>query len=87
MLHRIHQLLAELGDRNRVILPARALRIALIAERRKLVDRDARDRVRVLEGEEETPLRALVGPALGDVHAVEEDLALGDLVGGVPHQA
>ena len=48
--------------------------------------RHARDRVRVLEGEEEAPLRALVGAHLGDVLAVEEDLPLGDLVGRVAHQ-
>ena len=39
--------------------------------------------MRVLEREEEPLLRALVGPGLGQVLAVEEDLALGDLVGGV----
>ena len=32
-------------------------------------------------------LRALVGAELGDVVAVKEDLALGDLVGGWPMSA
>ena len=38
-------------------------------------DGHARNRVRVLEREEEALLRALVGPGLGEVLAVEEDLA------------
>ena len=45
--------------------------------------RHARDRVRVLEREEEALLRPLVGAGLGEVLAVEQDLALGDLVGGM----
>jgi hypothetical protein len=40
----------------------------------------------VLEGEEEPALRALVGFHLDEVLAVEEDLALGDLVRRVAHQ-
>ena len=39
--------------------------------------------MRVLEREEEPLLRALVGAGLGHVLAVEQDLALGDLVGGM----
>ena len=66
--------------------PFAALRFALIALRRKLVTVTPGNRVRVLEGEEEAPLRALVGPELGDVVAVEQDLALGDLVGRMAHQ-
>jgi hypothetical protein len=42
--------------------------------------------VRVLEREEEAALRAFVGAELRHVLAVEEDLALGDLVGGMAHQ-
>ncbi len=42
--------------------------------------------MRVLEREEEAALGALVGLELEDALAVEEDLALGDLVGGVAHQ-
>ena len=42
--------------------------------------------MRVLEREEEAALRALVRPELGDVLAVEEDLALGHLVGRVAHE-
>ena len=40
---------------------------------------------RVLEGHEEAHAGALVGVGLGDVLAVEEDLALGDLEAGVAH--
>ena len=40
----------------------------------------------ILEREEEAALRALVGAELGQVLAVEEDLALGDLVRGVAHE-
>ena len=60
--------------------PVAALRFALIALRRKLVTVTPGNRVRVLEREEEAALRALVRPELGDVLAVEEDLALGHLV-------
>ena len=42
--------------------------------------------MRVLEGEEEPELRALVGAQPADVLAVEERLAAGDLVGRVAHQ-
>ena len=42
--------------------------------------------MRVLEGEEEAALRALVRTELRQVLAVEEDLALGDLVRGMTHE-
>ena len=42
--------------------------------------------MRVLEREEQTALRPLVRAELGHVVAVEEDLALGHLVGRVAHQ-
>jgi hypothetical protein len=42
--------------------------------------------VRILEGEEEAALRALVRAELDEVLAVEEDLTVGDLVRRVPHQ-
>ncbi len=48
-------------------------------------DRHARNRDRVLEGEEEAELRALVRLHLDDVLSVEENLAVGDLVGRVSH--
>ena len=87
VLHRGEEVRAELGDRHRVVLAA-VTRLALRVDRaaQEARDRDARDRVRVLEGQEEPALRALVGPQLDEVLAVEQDLALGDLVGRVPHQ-
>ena len=48
-------------------------------------DRDARDLGRVLEGQEQAELRALVGRELRDVLALEQDLALGDRVAGPAH--
>ena len=42
--------------------------------------------MRILEGEEEAFLRALVGAGLDDVLAVEEDAALRDHVGRVAHE-
>ena len=42
--------------------------------------------MRVLEGEEEAALRALVGPHVDDALAVEQDVAPGDLVGGMAHE-
>src|SRR5438876_330659 len=48
--------------------------------------RHARDRLRVLEGEEEAGLRARVCLHVDQVLAVEEDLALGDLVTRVAHE-
>ena len=42
--------------------------------------------MRVLEGEEEAALRALVGAHLRHVLAVEEQAPLGDLVGRVAHE-
>ena len=86
-VHRGEQLLAELRDRDRVVLAA-VPRLADRVDRGAQEARDghARDRVRVLEREEEAALRALVGAELDEVLAVEEDLALGDLVGRVAHQ-
>ena len=87
MLHRGEQVGAELLDRDRIVLAVvggLALRVDRAAEEAR--DGDARDRVRVLEGEEEAALRALVGAQLEDRLAVEPDVALGDLVGRVTHQ-
>ena len=86
-LHRGEDLGAELLDRDRVVLAA-VPRLADRVDRapQEARHRHARDRVRVLEGEEEALLRALVGAGLDDVLAVEQDLALGDLVGRVAHQ-
>ena len=47
---------------------------------------DAGDRVRILEREEEAALGALVGRELGDVVAVEDDPAVGDLIAGMAHE-
>ena len=87
VLHRREQLGAELLHGDRVVLAA-VRRLALRVDRaaQEARDRDARDRVRVLEREEEALLGALVGPQLGHVLAVEQDLALRDLVGRVAHQ-
>jgi hypothetical protein len=51
-----------------------------------LGDGDAGDRDRILERHEQAGAGALVRLGLGDVLAVEEDLALGDLEVGMPHQ-
>ena len=87
LLHRLHQVLAELGDLDRVVdavVPRLAQRVDRRAQEGR--DGDAGDRVRVLEGEEEAAGGALVGAHLGHVLAVEEDLPLGDLVAGMAHQ-
>src|SRR3954453_5523125 len=66
---------AELLDVDRVLLAARVDR-----HPQEVGDRDAGDGDRVLEGEEETRVRAVLGVGLGDVLALEADRALGDLV-------
>src|SRR5439155_9010972 len=78
VLHRREQVIAELGDRDGVLLTAGA-RLAQRIERRaqEARHRDPRDRVRVLEREEETELCSLVGAQLGDLATVEQSLALG----------
>ena len=87
LLHGREQVRPELGNRNRIVLAA-ARRLAVRVDRAPQEARhgDARDRVRVLEREEEAALRTLVGAELGQVLAVEEDLALGDLVRGMTHE-
>ena len=84
-VHLGEELLAELRDRHRVV-DAAVARLAHGVDRlaQEVRDGDARDRVRVLEREEEPGLRALVGAGLGDVVAVEQDLPLGDHVGRMP---
>ena len=42
--------------------------------------------MRVLEGKKEPALRAFVGAELGQVLAVEQDLALGHLIRGMAHE-
>ena len=86
VVHLREELLAELRDRDRVV-DAAVPRLADGVDRAAQEARHghAGDRVRVLEGEEEAALRALVRPQLRHVLAVEEDLALGDLVGRVAH--
>ena len=72
VLHRREQLGAELLDRDRVLLAAvRGLALRVDRAAQEARHGDARDRVRVLEREEEAPLRPLVGPELHDRLAVE----------------
>jgi hypothetical protein len=87
LLHRGGQLLAELGDLDRVVLAAR-LRLAHGVDGRAEEARHghARNGVGILEGEEEAALGALVRLELQDRLAVQEDVALGDLVGRVAHE-
>jgi hypothetical protein len=74
----------ELLDGDRVVDAARArLADGVDGRAQEVGHGHAGDRVRVLEGEEEPALRALVGGRLGDVLAVEADPAAGDPVGRV----
>ena len=79
-LDRVLQLGAELLHLDRL------LALGVDRHAQEVRDRDAGDRDRVLEGEEQARLGALVRLGLGDVLALEGDRALGDLVGGVPEQ-
>ena len=87
LLHRRGQLLAELGNLDRVVLAA-VPRLADGVDRgaKEAGDGHAGHGVRVLEREEEAALRALVRPHLEDRLAVQEDVALGDLVGRMAHE-
>ena len=87
LLERGVEPLAELGDLDRVVLTAR-LRLAdgVDGGAEEAGHGHAGHGVRVLEGEEEAALRALVRPQLEDAFAVEEDVALGDLVARVAHE-
>ena len=81
-LHRGEELLAELRDRHRALLATvRCLALRVDRAAQEARDGHARDRVRVLERQEEAALGALVGAHLHQVGAVEQDLATGDLVG------
>ena len=64
-----------------------AARLAVGVDRHPQVlgDGHAGDRDRVLEGHEQAGARALLGVGLGDLLAVEDDLALGDLERRVAH--
>ena len=87
VLHRSEELRAELLHRDRVVLAAvRGLALRVDRAAQEARHRHARDRMRVLEREEQPALRTLVGPHLEDRLAVEQDVALGDLVGGMAHQ-
>ena len=79
MLDGVRELRAELLDADRL------LAAGVDRQAQEVGDRYAGDRDRVLEGEEEAELGALVRGHLDDVLAVEEDLALGHLVVGVAH--
>ena len=86
-VHLREDLLAELGNRDRIVLAA-VLRLADRVDRaaQEARDRHAGDGVRVLEREEEAALGALVCLELEDALAVEQDVALGDPVGGMAHE-
>jgi hypothetical protein len=68
-------------------MAASTARLAVGVEHRAQIlgDGHARYRHGVLEGHEQAHPRALVGVGLGDVLAVEDDLALGHLEVGVAH--
>src|SRR3954471_14666263 len=74
---------AELLQRDRVLAALLTVRVHDRAQ--VLRDGHARYRDRVLERHEQAGAGALVGIGLGDVLALEEDLPLGDLEVGVPH--
>ena len=82
-LHRGLDGLAELLQRDRLLAARRAVRVEDHAQ--VLRGRHARDGDGVLEGHEQAGDGALVGVGLGDVVAVEEDLALGDVEVRVAH--
>jgi hypothetical protein len=86
LLHAGQQLLAELWNRDRVVPAGAGLADRVDRGAEKVRHGHAGDGVRVLEREEEASLRALIGLELEEALAVEEDLALGDLVRRVPHQ-
>ena len=79
-LDRVLELGAELLDLDRL------LALGVDRHAQEVGDRHAGDRDRVLEGEEQACLGAVVRLGLGDVLAFEGDRALGDLVGGVAEQ-
>jgi len=87
LLGRRGQLLAELRNRNRIVLAACA-RLAQGVHRRaqEAGHGHARNRVGILEGQEESLLGALVRSELEQAAAVEKHLAGGDRVGGMAHQ-
>jgi len=87
LLGRRRQLLAELWNRDGIVFTAGA-RLAQRVHRRaqEARHRHARDRVGVLEGEEEPLLGALVGTEPEQAGAVQEHVAGADPVGGMPHQ-
>ena len=69
-VHPLGEVESHLEDAQLVQVLSRGDRLA-----QELHDRDAGDRFGVLEGEEDPGARALVGRPLGDVLAVEQDLA------------
>src|SRR4029453_886701 len=75
------------GKWNRVVLPGPGLADRVDRRGQEARARPAGDGVRVLEGQEEALLRTLVSLHLGHVLAVEQNLALADLVSGVAHQS
>ena len=82
-LHRLLDELAEVLERD-LALAAR-LAVGVHDHPQVLRDGHARDRDGVLEGHEEAHAGPLVGVGLGDVLALEEDLALGHLEVGLAH--
>jgi hypothetical protein len=83
-VHLAEQLGPELRHRNRVVDAARP-RLPHGVQRltEEVRDRDACNRLGILESQEEPRLRALVRTGFGDVRSVEQDLPAGDLVGRV----
>ncbi len=85
--HLLAQLLAELGHRDGGRLGILAILAAMRIDRRaqEVRHRHAGDGDRVLEGQEQPQLGALIGPQLKDVLALVPDLAARHRVAGVAH--
>ena len=79
-VHVLPEQLAELLDLDRL------LALGVDRHAQEVRHRDARDRGGVLEGHEQAGAGALVGIGLGQVLAVQQDAALGDLVVRVAHE-
>jgi hypothetical protein len=86
-LHCLLDLLAKLGDADRVVDTVwSTLAVRVDGHANEVRNRYTRHGKGILEGEKQASARALIGSQVEQVGALEQHLALGHLVAGMSHQ-
>ena len=86
MTHLPVEQLPKSGDRDLLAISIRGCSADVDCHAKEIGDRDSWYRYRILESQEEAHARPFVGSQSHDILALEEHLALGNLIRRVTHQ-